>query len=92
MKAEVKQHNGTPTLFLDDQPVFADIQLIGGLDPNGIAETQDVIRAYAKSNVHIYSIDSVGPEWCAPGISQRRDGCHEAGFTRALQRAKQEIL
>ena len=36
MKAEVKQHNGTPTLFLDDQPVFADIQLIGGLDPNGI--------------------------------------------------------
>ena len=66
MKAHVRQHNGTPTLFLDGQPAYANIHLIGGIDPNGIAETQAVIRAFAASGVHIYSIDALGDEWYAP--------------------------
>src|SRR5262245_4863650 len=65
MKAEVKRHNGTPTLFLNDQPVYANCQLLGGIDPKGLADTQACIRAYAKNGVHIYSIDSVGDEWYA---------------------------
>ncbi len=95
MKAEVKQHNGTPTLFLDDQPVFADIQLIGGLDPNGIAATQDAIRVYAKANVHIYSIESsAGPEWCAPrpGSAARYDFSATAPRLQTILDADPEAL
>src|SRR6185369_339917 len=94
MKAQVKQHNGTPTLFLDDQPVFADIQLIGGLDPNGIAATQDAIRVYANANVHIYSIDSVGPEWCAPrpGSPARYDFTETAPRLQTILDADPEAL
>jgi len=66
VKAHIQVHNGTPTLFLDGQPVYANLQLIGGLDPNGISATQDAIRAYARAGVHIYSIDAVVNEWCGP--------------------------
>src|SRR5690349_20748081 len=66
MKAHVKQHNGTPTLFLDGQPAYANCQLIGGLDLNAIDKTQESIRAFAAAGVHIYSIDAVQDEWYAP--------------------------
>jgi hypothetical protein len=67
MKAQVRNHNGTPTLFLDDQPVFAHIQWIGGLEAsNGLADTQASMRAFAKSNVHIFSTDALAFEWRGP--------------------------
>ena len=66
MKAEVRTYNGTPTLYLDDQPVFADVQWVGYLDPNGIETTQASIRAFAHSNVHIYTTDALSNEWCGP--------------------------
>ena len=66
MKAHVKQHNGTPTLFLDGQPVYANCHLIGGIDPKGLEATQAVIRAFAGNGIHIYSIDAVGDEWYKP--------------------------
>ena len=72
MKAHVKPYNGTPTLFLNDQPVFANIHLIGGLDPNGIEASKDSIRAFAKNNIHIYSIDAVGNEWVTPNVDGQR--------------------
>jgi hypothetical protein len=66
MKAQVRNYHGTPTLFLNDQPVFAGCQLLGSLDPNFHNLNQEIMRVYANAGVHIYSIDSVGPEWCGP--------------------------
>ena len=66
MKAQVRQYHGTPTLFLNDQPVFAGCHLLGSLDPNYHDLNQEIMRVYANAGVHIYSIDSVGPEWCGP--------------------------
>ena len=67
MKAQVKNYNGAPTIYLDDQPVFAGIHLIGGIDRNFLEVNQNCIRAFADAGIHIYSIDCVGPEWCGPG-------------------------
>lgn len=77
MKAHVRMHGGTPTLFLDDQPTFANLQLIGGLDPQGIAATQETIRAFARNGIHLYSIDAVVNEWRAP---------HEYDFSETAAR------
>ena len=66
MKAQVVNYHGTPTLFLNDQPVFAGCQLLGSLDPNHHNLNQEIMRVYANAGIHLYSIDSVGPEWCGP--------------------------
>ncbi|MEZ4735286.1 MAG: beta-galactosidase [Caldilineaceae bacterium] len=66
MKAMIQRHNGVPTLFLNDQPVIANCHLIGGLDPNAIDVIQESVRAFARNNIHIYSIDAVGSEWTTP--------------------------
>lgn len=67
MNAQVKIHNGTPTLFLDGQPRHAGMQLLGSLDPAQRELNQRLLRVYAGAGIHIYSIDAVGPEWCGPG-------------------------
>lgn len=70
MKAQVKPHNGTPTLFLNDRPVFANCHWVAGIDPNGIEAIQASVRAFAKNGVHIYSVDAVGYEWRGPRPGQ----------------------
>ena len=71
MKANVKNYNGTPTLFLNGQPAFAGCQLLGSLDPNYHNLNQQLLRVYAQAGIHIYSIDCVGPEWCGPRPGNR---------------------
>ena len=66
MKAQIKNHNGTPTLFLNDQPAFAGCQLLGYIPLDNPSITQASIGAFSKANVHIYSIDSITTEWCGP--------------------------
>ena len=66
MKAQVKQHNGTPTLFLNDQPVYGNMHLFGGWNPANMEGTLQAIRRFAANDIHIYSIDAVGPEWNGP--------------------------
>ena len=69
MKAEVRPHNGTPTLFLDGEPAFA-----GYLWATAPTTTDypvaDVVRAYADAGIHMHAFDvgSVGqmPEWAGP--------------------------
>ena len=73
MKAEVRPYNGTPTLFLDGQPRFADIQWVGHLEATGMELTQDAIRAFARSNVHIYTTDALANEWCGPRPGDPRE-------------------
>jgi hypothetical protein len=69
MKAHVRPHNGAPTLFLDDKPVYANLQWIGGFnlaDPKSVALTQTAMRAFAKSGVHLYTLDGFFNDWCGP--------------------------
>lgn len=76
MKAEVKHHNGTPTLFLDGQPAFDSYLWASAPTSDGYA-VADVARAYANAGIHAYAID-VGavngdPEWCGPGPNHDGD-------------------
>ncbi len=66
MKAQVKNHNGTPTIFLDDRPVFAGIHWVAGIDPNFLEINQDCVRRFSEAGIHIYSIDAISTEWCGP--------------------------
>src|SRR5258708_25397869 len=92
MKAQVKQHNGTPTLFLDDKPVYGNMHLFGGWNPAAMEYTQDAIRRFASNGIHIYSFDAVGAEWNAPRIgSARNDSAGEYDFTDTAPRM-QKVL
>ncbi len=66
MKATLRLHNGTPTVFFNDQPVFFGCHLVGWMDVNNPNEHQPYARRYAEAGVHIYSIDNLGPEWVGP--------------------------
>ncbi len=66
MKAQVKQHNGTPTLFLDGKPVFANMHWTGFLNPETIGPIQTAIRGFAGTGVHIYTTDALANEWRGP--------------------------
>jgi hypothetical protein len=66
MKVNIKIHNGTPTLFLNDLPSFFGCHLLGSIPPEGLAVTQDCMREFANAGVHIYSIDAVVNEWIGP--------------------------
>ena len=87
MKAQVRPHNGTPTLFLDDQPVFADYQWIGSLDPQWAAQDAAAIRAYRDANIHIYSTDALSYEWTGPAP----DGARVFDFTPVGKRLQSAI-
>jgi hypothetical protein len=66
MKAQLRNHNGTPTVFLDDQPAFFGCHLVGYMNPDNLTEHQPYARKYAEAGIHIYSIDTLHPEWCGP--------------------------
>ncbi len=66
MKAQLKNHNGTPTVFLDDKPVFFGCHLIGYMDPKNLEGYQPIVRRYAQAGIHIYSIDTLPLDWVGP--------------------------
>ncbi len=69
MKAHVRPHNGAPTLFLDGQPVYANLQWIGGFtlsDPKSVELTQTAMRAFAQAGVHLYTLDGLNNDWSGP--------------------------
>ena len=65
MKAQLKMHNGTPTVFVDDQPIFFGCHLIGGIDPDEMKLQQPYMRRYAEAGVHIFSCGSPNEMWVA---------------------------
>jgi hypothetical protein len=68
-KAHIRPHNGAPTLFLDGQPIYANLQWVGGFnlqDPHSIELTQTAMRAFAQAGVHIYTLDGLHNDWCGP--------------------------
>ncbi len=66
MKAQIKTHNGTPVLFLDDQPVFAGVHLLIAQDLEALPRDQATMAIYARAGIHIYAIDTIGPHWTGP--------------------------
>ncbi|MBN1246537.1 MAG: hypothetical protein JXC32_02710, partial [Anaerolineae bacterium] len=73
MKAEVRKHHGTPTLFLDDGPVFGSYLWASPPAAEGYAGA-DVARVYAKAGIHCYAIDvgsaGAAPEWAGPPLDR----------------------
>src|SRR5689334_16879243 len=67
--AHVRPYNGAPTLFLDDKPIYANLQWMGGFnlgDAQQIELTQTAMRAFARAGVHIYTLDGLNNDWCGP--------------------------
>ena len=63
MKAQLKLHNGTPTVFLNDAPAFFGCHLIGGIDPDEMLLQQPDMRRYRDAGVHLYSCGSPTDIW-----------------------------
>jgi hypothetical protein len=66
MKAQLKIHRGTPTVFLDDKPAFFGCHLVGYMIPDKLTDHQPYARKYAQAGVHIYSVDNFTHEWVGP--------------------------
>jgi hypothetical protein len=71
--AEVKPYNGTPTLFLDGEPVFAGMCWVSPPSAEGWRDAEGA-AAVAKAGIHIYAFDAGrGFEWVEPKAG-RPDG------------------
>jgi hypothetical protein len=66
MRAHVRLHNGTPTLFLNDEPAFANFNLLSPFDAEYREPSRPIARKFGQLGVDLYCIDSLGPEW-TPG-------------------------
>ena len=66
MKVQLKPHNGTPTVFIDDEPAFFGCHLVGYMLPDKLLENQPFARKYSEAGVHIYSVDNFTHEWVGP--------------------------
>jgi len=69
MTAKLQLHNGTPTVFVDGQPIFMSYLWMRGPTRDEY-EAADTTRAYARAGIHAHAFD-VGtqaqePEWCGP--------------------------
>ena len=68
MKAEIRQHNGTPTLFLDGDPVFAHFHWLTSHPAPDKLENRIAIQQFAKAGIHLIAFDiGTGMEWIGPG-------------------------
>ncbi len=83
MTAELRRHNGVPTVFIDGQPAFAGYMWGGGASPEAYAEAANA-ALYAEAGVHWHAFDvgMGGYEWCGPGPG--RDSHYD--FSTVLQR------
>lgn len=85
MTSWVKEHNGTPTLFLDNHPAFASY-LWASAPTVEDYPVAGVARAYADAGIHMYAFDvGVGAqtsEWCGLGES------HEGHFDFSTVKAR----
>ncbi len=66
MKAQLKQWNGTPTVYLDDKPAFFGCHLVGYMNPENLTEHQPFAKKYKDAGIHIYSVDTLTHEWRGP--------------------------
>ena len=70
MSAHLKMHNGTPTVFIDGEPIFPTYLWASGPTSTGY-EYESTARAYCRAGIHLYTFDvgtqAAEPEWCGPG-------------------------
>jgi hypothetical protein len=68
MQAQVRHHNGTPTLFLDGKPVFANYNWLTSDPKPGEFLNRECIEDFARAGVHLNAVGGgVGSEWVGPG-------------------------
>jgi hypothetical protein len=69
MPAHIADHNGTPTLLLDNQPTFPAALWVSPPLPDGHPDP-DLIRSSAKAGIDLYAFDvgvvGTHPEWRGP--------------------------
>ncbi len=82
MKAQLKRHNGTPTVFFDDEPSFFGCHLVGYMVPDNLQQHQPFAKKYAEAGINIHSVDNFTHEWVGP-----HDGSDKPyDFTLVVQR------
>jgi hypothetical protein len=94
VKAEVREHRGAPTLFLDGVPTFASMQWLSApLAPDGSRPNERDTRAFAGAGVHHCAI-TVGNEWCGPrpGKPEHFDFSPLEPYLRGVLRADPQAL
>ena len=69
--AQIREHNGTPTLFLNGQPAhYSGIWAFGPSNPNW-GEDGITKRFAGITNTHVYAFEAgmggPDPQWCGPG-------------------------
>jgi hypothetical protein len=92
--AHVHPHNGTPTLFLNGEPVYAAMHwLAGGFDPDGSYQNDYAVREFARSGVHMNAV-GIAPAWCGAVAPSTPDAdLEEAGrLLRAVLAADPQAL
>lgn len=71
MKAQIKTHHGTPTLFLDDKPVFCSHQWLSNQPgPDGFPAAE-CVRLFGQAGVHMYALGVCFPDACGHWCGQR---------------------
>ncbi len=88
LSAEIKMHNGAPTLFLDGRPVFYGAWWVSPPTNEGWAAS-DVSKMNAvETGIHIYAFDVGSTEWCGPArgrLSHYDFSTVQARFNRILE-------
>jgi len=54
---EVKDHHGSPTLFMDGQPIFAAFYLLNFRDPESGRQGEPNFESFRDAGFHFYSLD-----------------------------------
>ncbi len=65
MRAEIRNHKGTPTLFLDGRPDFGGHQWLSQNPAPGNFPGRECVRLFGQAGVHLYAL-AVGAasDWC----------------------------
>ena len=86
--AEIKPHNGAPTLFLDGKPAFYGTWWTSPPTTEGWTASDVAKNNAAETGIHIYAFDVGSTEWCgpAPGRTSHYDfATVQARFNRVLE-------
>jgi len=93
--AQVKIHNGAPTLFLNGRPSFPGIYWVSGPEPDRW-DFAEQARRNADAGIHIYAFDvGKGREWIGPATDPARPfdfSTVEARFGRVLEADPQALF
>ncbi len=73
MASNVRDHHGSPALFIDGKPVFAAYLWTGTPGVGEWPGNGPVARRFAEAGVHLYAFDVGTAEWIGPGPGRLGD-------------------